>query len=262
MARRTYSPNALEPVLASSMTGGSTTVPLDSATGLTAPGYMVIDPDDIAKREFFKFESINVNTLETLTRGLTGSAGGAVAHDAGAPVRTVFTSQSLDDLFLDIIDLETAEHAESHTILSHSDTNATGAELNELTDGSESTLHGHAGVAGTQTFIFGDAGALEVKTGSHRLYLPYGVQITEVEISVGVAPTGAAVTVDVHVNGTTIFTTPSNRPSIAASGFVDSTTTIEDDTHTDGQYITVDIDQIGSTLPGEDLTVVISYKQT
>ena len=37
-----------------------------------------------------------------------------------------------------------AHHAESHTIVSHSDTSATGAELNELTDSSETTLHSHA----------------------------------------------------------------------------------------------------------------------
>lgn len=39
----------------------------------------------------------------------------------------------------------TAHHAESHTIASHSDTTATGAELEELTDGSTTTLHAHAG---------------------------------------------------------------------------------------------------------------------
>ncbi|MEA2036711.1 MAG: hypothetical protein U9O94_04345 [Nanoarchaeota archaeon] len=37
-----------------------------------------------------------------------------------------------------------ARHAESHTVASHSDTTATGAELNELTNGSETTLHSHA----------------------------------------------------------------------------------------------------------------------
>ncbi len=34
-------------------------------------------------------------------------------------------------------------HAEAHTVASHSDTTGTGAELDELTDGSESTLHTH-----------------------------------------------------------------------------------------------------------------------
>ena len=36
-------------------------------------------------------------------------------------------------------------HAQAHTIVSHSDTTGTGAELNELTDGSTTTLHEHAG---------------------------------------------------------------------------------------------------------------------
>jgi hypothetical protein len=67
---------------------------------------MVIDPDDITKREYFKYETINANSLETLTRGLTGSAAGAVSHDSGAPVRQVFASQALDDIWLD---LETAQ---------------------------------------------------------------------------------------------------------------------------------------------------------
>lgn len=114
----------------------------------------------------------------------------------------------------------------------------------------------------TEFIVFGENGDLEVKTGTHRFYLPYNVTIVEVEISVGTAPTGAAAIVDVNVNGTTIFTTQTNRPEIAISGFVDSSTTIEDDAHTDGQYLTVDIDQIGSTVAGADLTVVIRYEKT
>ena len=115
--------------------------------------------------------------------------------------------------------------------------------------------------AETEFIVFGETGDLEVKTGTHRFYLPYDVKIVEVEISVGTAPTDATVIVDVNVNGTTIFTTPSNRPEIAISGFVDSSTTIEDDTHTDGQYLTVDVDQIGSTIAGADLTVVVRYEK-
>jgi hypothetical protein len=36
-------------------------------------------------------------------------------------------------------------HAQSHTVASHSDTTATGAELNELTGGGATSLHSHAG---------------------------------------------------------------------------------------------------------------------
>ncbi len=44
--------------------------------------------------------------------------------------------------------LPNAHHNEAHTIVSHSDTTATGAELETLTDGSETALHSHAGAAG------------------------------------------------------------------------------------------------------------------
>ena len=39
-------------------------------------------------------------------------------------------------------------HTQAHTIASHSDTTATGTELETLTDGSETTLHSHAGGGG------------------------------------------------------------------------------------------------------------------
>lgn len=40
-----------------------------------------------------------------------------------------------------------ASHAQSHIIVSHSDTTATGAELNTLTGGGDTTLHDHAGIS-------------------------------------------------------------------------------------------------------------------
>ncbi len=116
--------------------------------------------------------------------------------------------------------------------------------------------------ADTGVFVFGQAGELTTGTGSTRLYLPFNVDIIKVEASVGTAPTGAAIQVDVNVDGTTIFTTQTNRPIIAASGFHDESGTVEDDSHTDGQYLTVDIDQVGSTIAGSDLTVLVHYRRT
>lgn len=43
------------------------------------------------------------------------------------------------------------DHNESHTVASHSDTTGTGAELETLTDGSETALHSHAGGGGSGT---------------------------------------------------------------------------------------------------------------
>ena len=71
--------------------------------------------------------------LETLTDGSDADA--LHAHPTNATDSDLSTHDADAD----------AHHAESHDIASHSDTTATGAELETLTDGSETALHSHAG---------------------------------------------------------------------------------------------------------------------
>jgi hypothetical protein len=111
----------------------------------------------------------------------------------------------------------------------------------------------------TDVFVFSEAGDATVRTGNRRLYLQRPIKVLEIEASVGTAPTDASLIVDVNVNGETIFATPADRPTIAASGFVDSAGALSRDTLVGGEYLTMDIDQIGSTIAGADLTVVIRY---
>jgi hypothetical protein len=61
----------------------------------------------------------------------------------------------------------------------------------------------------------------------------------------------------VNKNGTTIFTTQANRPTIAISGNTDESGVPDVTALADGDYLEVDIDQIGSTVAGSDLTVQI-----
>lgn len=111
-----------------------------------------------------------------------------------------------------------------------------------------------------QTAVFGRAGTLIAETGQGRFYFPRASTIVSAWASVGTAPTGASLIVDVNHNGTTIFTTQSERPTIAASGFYDESGTPDGDvTVAAGEYATVDIDQVGSTIAGADLTVGIVY---
>ncbi len=109
-------------------------------------------------------------------------------------------------------------------------------------------------------FSFSRAGTLTTGTGAHRLYNDSGATLTikAVRVSVGTAPTGASIIVDINVSGTTIFSTQGNRPTIAASGNTSGkVTNMNTTTIADGSYFTVDIDQIGSTIAGADLTVQI-----
>lgn len=108
-------------------------------------------------------------------------------------------------------------------------------------------------------FAFSVAGTLSTGVGAHRIYNDTGVTLTikSVRASVGTAPAGASLIVDVNVDGVTIFGTQANRPAIAAGGNTNKTTGMTVTTIADGSYFTVDIDQVGSSTPGGNLTVQV-----
>jgi hypothetical protein len=108
-------------------------------------------------------------------------------------------------------------------------------------------------------WAFHKTGALTVATSVAEYWqTPAKCIIDEVRVHVGTAPTGAAILVDVNAGGTTIFTTQSNRPSIAAattdatSGTADGGTSIAKNAS-----LTIDVDQVGSTVAGSDLVVFV-----
>jgi len=109
---------------------------------------------------------------------------------------------------------------------------------------------------------FSIGGTLTVGTGKHRLYNDTGASllIRSVRASVGTAPTGASLIVDVNRNGTTIFTTQAGRPTIAAAANTARVTGMDVTALADGDYLTIDVDQIGAGSAGADLTVqVLAY---
>jgi len=104
------------------------------------------------------------------------------------------------------------------------------------------------------------AGVLSVTTGLLRIPILFDVDILEVQATVAVAPTGTAVIADVHLNGTTIFTTQGDRPTIGLAATTDKaepnvTTAATDD------YLTIDIDQIDSNAAATDLTVIVRMRR-
>ena len=111
----------------------------------------------------------------------------------------------------------------------------------------------------TRDKVYNYPGTLVAGSGTQRLYFTQSITIYNLAISVGTAPTGASVIVDVNKNGTTLFTTQANRPTIAVSTFNDLTAVPDETSVTAGQYLTIDIDQIGSTIAGADLVVIVEY---
>ncbi|WP_431911713.1 hypothetical protein [Nonomuraea jabiensis] len=114
-------------------------------------------------------------------------------------------------------------------------------------------------VSGPQTHSYSITGPLAVGVGTFKLYNDTGKQwtIQAVRATVGTAPVGAAVTVDVNKNGTTIFGTQANRPTIASGQSTVKATGMTVTAVADGEYLTVDVDTIGTTEKGADLVVQI-----
>lgn len=108
----------------------------------------------------------------------------------------------------------------------------------------------------THQIVFTTEGVLAVQTGKIRIYNELGLtqNITKVFCSVNTAPVGQAIIVDVNKNGTSIFTA-GNRPQIAAGANTGFSTNINTPTFSPDDYLQMDIDQIGSSTKGSDLTV-------
>ncbi len=104
---------------------------------------------------------------------------------------------------------------------------------------------------------FAKAGAVANGTGTFRFYNDTGVNlvIRSVRVTLGTAGS-TTTTVDVNINGTTIFTTQSNRPSLG-NGVVTSgkNTSAQVTNLANGEYLTADIDTSGTGA--SDLVVQI-----
>lgn len=105
--------------------------------------------------------------------------------------------------------------------------------------------------------IFSKEGDLVVETGSTRYRVIGSQTVLGVYISVGTEPIGDDLIVDVNVNGSSIFTSSGSEPTIPDGTNTSGLATPAVTTLSDSDYITVDVDQVGSTSPGSDLTVQI-----
>lgn len=110
---------------------------------------------------------------------------------------------------------------------------------------------------------YSNTGSLSVVTGTYRLYNDSGTTwtINSVRASVGTPPSGSSIIIDVNVDGVTIFTTQANRPAIAAAAYTSGKVTNMNITSiANGSYVTVDIDAVGNTSAGTNLTVQLEVQ--
>jgi hypothetical protein len=139
------------------------------------------------------------------------------------------------------------------------DTGLTGAKGDTGSQGIQG-IQGIQGPSGAVEYSVSLAGNSYVSTSIFSFMIEKAVTIAGVYLRVSTAPTGADLIVDVNVNGATIFSTQANRPLIAATATSGSTTTIDNPSVSAGDVISIDIDQVGSSIAGgSPLMIVIKY---
>ncbi len=116
-----------------------------------------------------------------------------------------------------------------------------------------------------RTYVWFVAGTVATGTEQGATFrMKRATTIEDIELHIKTAPTGAALIVDINDGGTTVFDEGDSgtRPEIDISG------TTEDNNHAFSDTalaatteLTMDIDQVGSTEPGVDLTILLHCKE-
>lgn len=132
--------------------------------------------------------------------------------------------------------------------------NNTRGDAKILTHKNDANAHHTPKVSGV---VF-NLGLAAVGTKLSQVLIPGTFAISLVKIYADTAPTGASLIVDINKNGTTIFTTQANRPEIAIGEHSDDSGTPNITALAAGDRLSVDIDQVGSTIAGgNDLLIAV-----
>ena len=103
---------------------------------------------------------------------------------------------------------------------------------------------------------FNRSGDLAVTTGTQRYYLAYASFLKNVEAYVKTAPVGADANISIIKNGSTTIKTLSISAGETSSG--DNTASIA---LAEGDYLTVNITQVGSSTACTDLYVNLTFNK-
>lgn len=111
---------------------------------------------------------------------------------------------------------------------------------------------------GAVPIIFTATGAMSVRTGKQKVQLLGSGKILAVKAWLDTAPTGTTTfKVDINKNETTIYGTQTNRPIWVSGAQAATVLSHSVTTYVDGDRISWDIDAVGNTVAGSDISVTV-----
>ena len=183
---------------------------------------------------------------------LRGNPLGALAGGVGAPTVTDF----LDSTFKIISNVDADEQSflldnlTANRVATMPDKDGTIAMLDDL------------GIVTISAAVSDETSNLIIGTESLTFRMPYAMTLSDVRASVGTAPTGSTLIVDINENASTVLST---KLSIDATEKTSTTAVIppviSDINLVDDAEITIDIDQVGATIAGAGLKIYLIGKR-
>ena len=263
MARRYYSSTAVATTLSASASNSATSITVTALSGYPAsvPFTAIIDPDT-ASEEVVEVTNVSGTTL-TVTRGVDGTSG--VSHNAGAVFRHGVSGRDFDEANAFVNGGGVANSlvdAKGDLVTATADNTparlAVGSNGTRLVaDSGESTGMKWAADPVTIGVACSDE-TTDLATGTAKatFRMPHAMTLTGVRATVTTAPTGSTIIVDINEAGTSVLGTKlSIDATEKTSTTAASAATITDSALADDAEITIDIDQVGSTVAGAGLKV-------
>jgi len=119
---------------------------------------------------------------------------------------------------------------------------------------------GPAGPVGESVIVFALDYEVEVRVGRQVFRFPYAATILGISACMRVACQGSPTILDLNVDGVSVFTDPNDRPQIPALA-TDLPEIALNIPIALGNKVSIDVDDIGSTLAGEDLEVFVRHER-
>ena len=215
---------------------------LTSVTGLQASGVIVLDRQDgsgnntPSLREYITYTGISGNDLTGVTRGVAGST--AQSHGSGKLAEEVFSVTHWNDLY----DYLTAEHTAAGLHVMSTPTLTTPRVVTALQASGASAVGSFPLFPVFTIPGFSSAASTDV---APKLTMPRIGNWESFSVSSRTPASACSLTIDINLNGTSIFNTI-GRPNILGAGTFNSTASISTKAFVKGGQFTVDIDTGGN----------------